>query len=523
MPLQLPDDLMHSSVFPHPADKVELIETHISWVLLAGDHAYKIKKPVNFGFLDFSTREKRRAACLEELRINRRTAPMLYEALVCISDNPVEIHEDSRDPPAEYAIRMRRFAQSALLPSVLNTHPDTLSLMDDLACHVAGFHATADIAGPGSPYGTPDSVLAPVQQNVAQLRRQINDPVLLGILATVEQWVQTTFTRLKDVFAERQTSGHVRECHGDMHLGNIVVLNGKPLLFDALEFNASLRWIDRMSDVAFLVMDLQMNAHPDLGWHFLNKWLESTGDYQGLRLLPWYLCYRAMVRAKVAALRLTQLEGDARLSALAQCRAYLELAERYTRPQPRALIINHGLSGSGKTTHSQYLADHCGLIRIRADVERKRLFGLHATESSQHIAGGIYTEEANLRTQVHLEQLAQTVLEAGYPVLVDATFIRREPRERMRALATALQTPWLVLVFEAAPATLRERTARRAASGHDASEATADVVASQMAHYEPLAENEQSAALIINTDTPPDWSCLLPVFCARTRLRSVFD
>jgi len=502
---------MHADVFAHAADNIECIETHISWVILAGDYAYKIKKPVNFGFLDFSTLEKRLNACEDELRINRRTAPEIYEGLIRISDKPVALDDDSQ-PTVEYAIRMHRFSQSALLPAVLETHPDALVLMDALARHIADFHATADIATHDSSYGTPESVLTPVQQNFRQLREQIEDPLLLGDIDIIEQWTQSNFTPLQPIFAERKANGHIRECHGDLHLGNIIVLEGKPLLFDALEFNASLRWIDVISDIAFLVMDLQMSGRPELGWHVLNQWLEHTGDYASLQLLPWYLCYRAMVRAKVAALRLSQLEGSARQSILDQCRAYLVLALSYTQPRKTALIMTHGISGSGKTTHSQYPVDHCGLIRIRADVERKRLFGLHATESSRDIAGGIYTKDANRLTQQHLKKLAHEVLSAGYPVLVDATFIRQASRDHMKTVAQKLGIPWYFMAFEAKPSTLRERATMRCALATDASEADAAIVDNQLTGLEQLQADELTRTLTITTDTPPDWTILLPAF-----------
>lgn len=515
MTLRLPKDLMHPAVFPHAADNIDCIETHISWVILAGDYAYKIKKPVNFGFLDFSTLEKRRDACKEELRINRRTAPHVYEGLVSISDIPVTLNNGTR-PAVEYAIRMHRFSQSALLSTVLETHPDPLALMDALAHHIADFHAAASIAPSGSAFGSPDTVLAPVQQNIRQLRMQIDDAAMRAQIDLVEEWTETTFAHLRPVFLARQHNGYIRECHGDMHLGNIIVLDGNPLLFDALEFNAALRWIDVVSDIAFLVMDLQKSAHPERGWHVLNQWLEHTGDYEALQLLPWYLCYRAMVRAKVAALRLAQLDGSDHNTALAQCQAYLTLALRYTQPRQTALIMTHGISGSGKTTHSHYAVDHCGLIRIRADVERKRLFGLQPLASSHHIPGGIYSEAANERTQHHLERLAHDILDTGFPVLVDATFIRQEARDRMKAIALELNVPWYFLAFEAAPATLRERAGKRSAHARDASEADAGIVDLQIARLQPLQPDELTRTLGISTDTPPDWHRLLPAFTALT-------
>ena len=520
MTLRLPDDLMHSALYPHDASSLECIETHASWVILAGAYAYKIKKPVNFGFLDFSTPTLRRAACEEELRLNRRTAPQLYEALVAIGDQPVAL-DDPHQAAVEYAVRMQRFPQTALLATVLDHHANPLHLLDALAHHIADFHAAAGVAGPLSDWGSPASIWQPAQDNLRQLRASTDDAAVLADVEAVDAWMHATYARLEPALSQRQRAGRVRECHGDLHLGNIIVLDDIPLLFDALEFNPSLRWIDVMSDIAFLVMDLQARGRASESWHLLNAWLEQNGDYDGLKVLPWYLCYRAMVRAKVAALRLAQLPPEARASALDECRRYTALARHYTRERDKALVITHGVSGSGKTTHSQPLADHFGLIRIRADVERKRLFGLTATASSRHIAGGIYHDEANRQTQDRLEQMAGQVLAAGYPVLVDATFIRLEPRERMRALANALQVPCFVLAFTAAPGIMRERATRRAALSLDASEADASIVDQQLAALEPLTPEEQEQAFIIATDTPPDWSSLFPAFFTKTRLRSI--
>lgn len=514
MSINLPVDLMNPTAFPHPAAHVECIETHISWVFLAGDYAYKIKKPVDLGFLDFSTLARRRAACEEELRINRRTAPMLYEAVVGIAESPARIQSSSASEAVEYAVRMRRFSQESLLSALLPSHADMPALVDRLAWHVADFHAGAGVAAADGEYGRADAVYRLVQQNFGMLRERIDAVDMQGLLETVQQWSASAFTSLHDVFAARLAAGWVRECHGDLHLGNIVVLEGQPLLFDAIEFNPALRWIDVMADVAFLVMDLQARGRTDLGWRFLNAWLEKTGDYAGLRLLPFYLSYRAMVRAKVAAIRVEQLQGAAREAAVAECRRYLELAASYAVPARTALVITHGISGSGKTTHSQHLMDAYGLIRVRADVERKRLYGLTSTQSSAGVPGGIYSAQANQRVQDRLEVLARQVLQAGFPVLVDATHIRRAPRERMYRLAKAMRVPCLVLAFAATPAVLRARAAQRTRQGQDASEADATVVDKQLVACEALEGRERAVALTIDTGWEVDWKAVLPQFAA---------
>lgn len=509
-----PGCLMSPAVFPHPAAHIECIETHISWVILAGEYAYKIKKPVDLGFLDFSTLARRRAACEEELRINRRSAPMLYEAVVGIGGDPVRVLQDAGSDAVEYAVRMRRFSHTSLLAAMLETGVDAAALMERLAVHVADFHAAATIASADGEYGTSESVYRPVTQNVAQIRARIDAPDMQDMLDKVEQWSASEFAALRELLSVRRAAGWVRECHGDLHLGNIVVLEGQPLLFDAIEFNPALRWIDVMADVAFLVMDLQARGRADLGWRFLNAWLEKTGDYEGLRLLPFYLSYRAMVRAKVAAIRVEQLQGAAREAAVAECRRYLELAASYAVPARTALVITHGISGSGKTTHSQHLMDAYGLIRVRADVERKRLYGLTSTQSSAGVPGGIYSAQANQRVQDRLEVLARQVLQAGFPVLVDATHIRRAPREHMYRLAKAMRVPCLVLAFAATPAVLRARAAQRTRQGQDASEADATVVDKQLVACEALEGRERAVALTIDTGREVDWKAVLPQFAA---------
>lgn len=514
MPINLPSDLMSPAAFPHPAAHIECIETHISWVVLAGDYAYKLKKPVDLGFLDFTTLARRRAACEEELRINRRTAPMLYEAVVGIGENPARIQPSSASEAVEYAVRMRRFSQDSLLSALLASHADMPALIDRLAWHVADFHAGAGVAAADGEFGAADTVYRPVQQNFGMFRERFAVVDMQALLETVQQWSTSAFASLHDVFAERLAAGWVRECHGDLHLGNIVVLEGQPLLFDAIEFSPALRWIDVMADVAFLVMDLQARGRADLGWRFLNAWLEKTGDYAGLRLLPFYLTYRAMVRAKVAAIRVEQLQGAAREASMAECRRYLELAVSYTVPARAALVMTHGISGSGKTTHSQYLMDEYGLIRVRADVERKRLHGLTSTQSSAGVSGGIYSAEANHRVQDRLELLAKQVLQAGFPVLVDATHIRKAPRERMYRLAKEMRVPCLVLAFTAPPSVLRARAAQRTAQGVDASEADAAVVNKQLQACEALEDREREVAVTIDTSQTVDWETVLPQFAA---------
>ncbi len=512
--------LMQRGVLPGSEGGVDLIETHISWVLLAGEHAWKLKKPLDLGFLDFSTLERRREACEAELRLNRRTVPELYEAVVpvwrtaagvCVGDRPVDAAAPGATP-LDYLVRMRRFDQSALFDARLAAGQLEPALFDRLARHVAAFHEDAAVAQPGDGFGDAVAVMAPVRQNFAQIRERVSDAALLSELARIEAWAEARFAALAPVFDARLEAGRVRECHGDLHLGNLIVLDGEPRLFDAIEFSAALRWTDVVADIAFLVMDLQARGRMDLASRFLDAWLARSGDYAGLQLLPWYLSYRAMVRAKVAAIRAGQVEGGARADSLAECARYLALAAAQMQPPAPALLIASGLSGAGKTSQSQPLVEGCGVIRMRADVERKRLFGLDAdARSGSTLGGGLYSAQASARTYARLAELARAVVEAGYPVLVDATFLKRVQRATFAELAATLGVPFAILAFDAPVETLRARVRQRAEAGTDASEADVAVLETQLSAREPFEEEELACVVPIDTASAPDWRSLLPV------------
>lgn len=529
--------LMQPGVLPGSEQGVTLIETHISWVLLAGEHAWKLKKPLDLGFLDFSTVERRRAACEAELRLNRRTVPELYEAVVPVWRSAQGLRLGAGDagtgvdkagagadaspaagvfPAAgrsadDYLVRMRRFEQSALFDARLAAGQLEPALFGRLARHVAAFHDAVAVARPGDGFGDAAAVMAPVRQNFAQIREHVADAALLSGLARIEAWAEARFAALAPVFDARLAAGRVRECHGDLHLGNLIVLDGEPRLFDAIEFSAELRWIDVVADIAFLVMDLQARGRADLASRFLNAWLERSGDYAGLQVLPWYLSYRAMVRAKIAAIRGGQLEGAARADSRAECARYLALAAAQMRAPAPALLIASGVSGAGKTSQSQALVEGCGVLRVRADVERKRLFGLDAqARSGSALGGGLYSAEASARTYARLAELARAVVEAGYPVLVDATFLKRAQRAAFAGLAATLGVPFAILAFDAPAANLRARVRQRAEAGADASEADLAVLETQLRAREPFEAEELACVVPIDTASAPDWRSLLP-------------
>lgn len=487
---------------PEVSGLVELIETHISWVFLAGEYAFKIKKPANFGFLDFSTLEKRRFFCEEELRLNRRTAPELYLGMVPIMRGPHTPGAPGGDRVIEYALKMRRFPQEALADNVAQRGALGPAEVDAIAAAVAAFHAALPAAPADSDYGAPEHVAAPALQNFAQLDELVAaDAGERVLLADLQDWTRRESAHLHEVLAARRHDGFVRECHGDLHLGNIAFLDGRPTLFDCIEFNPELRWIDVMNEVAFLVMDLIRHRLDWAAWRLLSAYLEATGDYAGMRVLRYYLVYRAMVRAKVARLRAAQCQvAAAGAGALREYDEYLDLARSLAASARPALVLMHGLSGAGKSTIAQAIVAHVGAVRVRSDVERKRLHGLAAaTRTQAEPDGGIYSAAATRATYDRLEQVARDVVDSGYTVVVDAAFLRRAERDRFGALAAERGVPFLIVACSADEETLRARLVRREVARSDASEAGVAVLERQLMSQEPLGADERAQASPIDS------------------------
>jgi hypothetical protein len=403
---------------------------------------------------------------------------------------------------------MQRFPQACLLDQVLLHGELTPEMIDAIARKIADFHGRTAIADNESPYGTPERAHQPVVENFAQIRPRLKDKEDFVRLSELEQWSELEYQARFEAFVARKARGFVRECHGDLHLGNIVLLDGDEVPFDCIEFSDNLRWIDVISEAAFLAMDLQGRGRPDLARRFLNAYLEQTGDYDGLVLLRYYLVYRAMVRAKVACIRAVQEGSD---SQWAQYRNHIGLAAAFIRPHHSFLAITHGLSGSGKTTVTQSLLEATSLFRVRSDVERKRLYGLKPeARSGAGTGGGIYSVEANERTYRRLADVAREIIQSGYSAIVDATFLKRRERTTFHELAQELGVPFVILDVTAPERLLRERVQQRKQHGHDASEADIAVLENQLRNSEPLDGKEFSVTIEVDTEQTGNVQALVP-------------
>ncbi|RRJ82241.1 AAA family ATPase [Aestuariirhabdus litorea] len=494
--------LSRPSLFDHPVDSFELIETHISWVLLTGPYAYKIKKPVDFGFLNFTSLEARKTYCEAEVELNRRLAPNIYDCVLPLYGTAEAPSFNPGGEPFEYLVRMHQFPKGQLLSQLQERGELSLEQIDQLGKILADFHASIEVAAPDSDYGTPDQVMAPISQNFEQVRPLLGeDTQALRQLELLQGWAEDSFQRLHPLLTQRKEQGFIRACHGDVHLGNITLFNDQVTLFDCIEFNESFRWTDTCADIAFLIMDLEARGEPQLANHCLNRYLEISGDYQSLALLSFYKAYRAMVRAKVSLFMMQGADEAGREALLREYHKYAELAESYTCVPFRFAAITHGLSGSGKSTASSKLIDGLRIIRVRSDVERKRLFGLAPDASSDsELNANIYTPEASQRTYDHLTQLCTEILGYGFSVVVDATYLKQQQRQQIHDAVEELGVPFLILSCEAELDNIRQWIRERAAQGGDPSEANLDVLEQQLKSSEPLTEQERLYRKLVKTD-----------------------
>ncbi|MCC0178126.1 AAA family ATPase [Waterburya agarophytonicola K14] len=488
--------MQQSGFYPHAvAENIELIQTHASYIFLTGDYAYKIKKNINYGFLDYSTLAKRKHFIKIELQLNSKVAPELYLEVIPISDRDKKFILGGSDNIVEYTLKMRQFPQENLFSNLLKESKLSNNDLIKLGKIVAQFHLSAETNSYINSFGTINKISAAFTENYQQSEKYI------GIVQTQEQFEATKlytdsfFIEQQDLFKTRVKQNKIKECHGDLHLKNICLWHHKIQLFDRIEFNESFRFVDTMYDVAFTVMDLEARGEIEFTNAFLNSYLEYSGDWEGLLILPLYLSRQAYVRAKVNSFLLDdpQIVETDRQEASKAANDYYRQAYRYTQSKSGSLILMSGLSGSGKSTVAREIAKNKGAIQIRSDALRKHLAGTSLDESG---TDSIYTPEMTQKTYDRLLELGIKLAKAGSTIILDAKYDRFALRQAVIAQAQPANIPLKIIHCIAPINILRDRLNQRQG---DISDATADLIVSQQAKEEALTTAEKAYVTTVDT------------------------
>lgn len=462
----------------HDGAVVERIDTHASIVFLAGTRALKLKRAVRYDYLDFSTVERRRAMCEAEVRINRRTAPALYRGVLPVarqSDGSLAL--GGSGIPVDWLVEMVRFDQDGLFDRLAARGALDLALMRPLAAAIARLHESADRR---SDHGGAAGMAWVVDGNAAGFGEQgadILDPAACGDLTRSSREQLEQHGRLLDA---RRDGGCVRQCHGDLHLRNIVLLDGRPTLFDAIEFNDEIACIDVLYDLAFLLMDLwrrRLPHHANVVW---NGYLAEAGDFEGIPLLPLFLSCRAAVRAKTTVTAATlQTDPQRRRELHETAREYLLMARQLLQPPPACLIAIGGFSGAGKSTVARAVAPLIGTVPgavvLRSDETRKQLCGV---DPLQRLGPEGYSADLTQRVYATMAHRASQVVSGGHAAIVDAVYARSTDREAIERVAAGAGVPFVGIWLEAPESVLIGRAEQRHL---DASDADADVIRGQLA------------------------------------------
>jgi aminoglycoside phosphotransferase family enzyme/predicted kinase len=495
--------LMSPAAYPHPVRDVRHIATHISDVFLTGSFAYKIKKPVDLKFLDFSTLEKRRYYCEREVILNRRLAPEIYLGVVPITRDGENYHLEGKGEPVEYAVKMVQFGQEGLLDAMAKRGELSREIILQLADQTARFHLSVERA---DAFGTPEVIGENVLRNFEQTAKYQGLVVSPSRFSRLKDYSEDFLKRKAALFHQRIQSGAIRVCHGDLHLQNICLDRGRLIIFDCIEFNDALNHIDAVNEIAFLLMDLDHRSLSGLGNRFLNAYLEKTQDYEGLTMLDFYLIYRACVRAKVACFLLQDpdITEEEKKAAKERASAYFELAEGYLTDHRPGLILMAGLSGSGKSTVAADLAEGVGGVMVRSDAVRKSIAepGPDARAAADS-GGGIYSLKMTERTYDGLLKRAGAVIASGRWTILDATYALKAHRLAAKSWAEKRAAPFVILHCTAPLSVLDARLAKRTAAGTDISDADIEIMRRQLSVFEPFDQEE--AEHMVKVDTEKGW------------------
>ncbi|MGM0541293.1 MAG: AAA family ATPase [Pseudomonadota bacterium] len=478
--------------YDHPVEVITTIETHISIVFLTGPYAYKLKKNVIFDFLDFSTLENRKKFCDLEVKLNKRYAPQLYLGVVALyldHNQQVTVDADKADSaPIDYLVKMNQFDPNQVLGRLLLNEGLSSAQVETLAFQISDFHLKAEIVEKNSLLGEPETILQPMLDNFGTLYDSLTESYKTT-LDELHKWTLEQFEMLRPFIKQRKTDGYIRACHGDLHIDNITLIDGQPVLFDGIEFNEYFRWIDVISDLSFLLIDLDFRKQQQLKRMVLSLYLSRTNDYNALKLLTLYQVYRTLVRAKITALRAAQLPVESLdfKFKMQTTTDYVNLACHYSqRNSDPKLILLQGISGSGKSHLANSLLEIIDAIVISSDRTRKRLYGIDPLDRvSEFETAKLYGASMSQKTYQELLDQSQTILSQGMNVIVDATFLKQENRQPFINLAKKLECPLFIIYIESSVETSKYAIKNRLQLNDNPSDADQQVMQQQLKIIQP--------------------------------------
>lgn len=494
--------------YPHLPRTVELLQTHISFVFIAGDYVYKVKKPVNFGFLDFTTLEKRQFYCEEELRLNKRLAPNIYLDVAPITrDEQGRLALDGSKDVVDYAVRMKKIPQDTMLKNLLARGKADAQIMDAVAQKIARFHQEAETGGVIDEMGSIKTIRRNHEENFAQTEKYVDVTIPAYQYRFIKDYVER-FLDVKKPLLEKRIADHkIRDCHGDLHLEHICIAD-EIIVFDCIEFNDRFRMSDVAAEVAFLTMDLDYNGYPSQAQEFAQAYLKYSGDADMCSLLNFYRCYYAYVRGKVISFRLDQKEipeaerAEIKKTAL----KYFDLAYTYAaRLEKPVLMLTAGLIGSGKSYQARYLAQRLGAEVIRTDVLRKELLSIAPAEKHHEAFGqGIYTKDITQKTYEKAVDLAADKIKQGKPVIIDASFKGRSERALAVNLAARLHAPLYVIECVCPDDVVKMRLEKRMLENDNPSDGRWEILQEQKKQYEAINEIPDGGYFKVDTSSDPE-------------------
>lgn len=478
--------------YPHEtAKEIKHLETHISHIFLCGEYAYKLKKNLDLGFLDFTSLEKRKFYCEEELRLNSIFAPEIYLEVIPIYEKDGAFSFHQKGQVVEYLLKMKEFEQDLILSNIVEKGEFTADLFTELAQKLAQIHQKADSNEEISSYASASHIQKIADQNFTQTRKYLGSCISNESFERIREFTLNFIDKNESLFTGRQKSGKIRECHGDLHLNNICLFKGKIQFFDRIEFNKEFRNIDVVYDLAFLIMDFHFRKQSGIATRVQNEYFEQTGDYEGAALLSFYACLRAYIRGKVTAFRLDNSENteSEKEAITAEAKAYFELAESYAKSEKAKLWITCGLSGSGKSTVARRIAAKKPFLIIRSDALRKHITGVPLYEKGPE---RIYNSEISRTTYDKLIDLAEYLTGFGVSVLLDAKFDKRKWRSKAMKLAKQKQLDYKIVYCKADPDELKNRLIERSV---DVSDADASLIDQQVRSFEGFSSEEEGYVL----------------------------